>query len=41
MKTICMRPSCHMDLFAIINRMEQEFYVKNKFREKKVFSLCA
>lgn len=35
MKTICMRPSCYMDLFAIINKMEQEFCVKNKFRGKK------
>lgn len=35
MKTICMRPSCYMDLFAIINRMEQEFYVKKKSRGKK------
>lgn len=41
MKTIHMRSSCYMDLFAIIKRMEQEFYVKNKFRGKKsLLSLC-
>lgn len=41
METVHMRASCYMDLFAVINRMELEFYVKNKFREKKVLSLYA
>lgn len=35
MKTVCVRPSCYMDAFAIANRIEQESYVKNRFRGKK------
>lgn len=41
METLHMRASCYMDLFAIIYRMELEFYVKNKSKEKRVFSLYA
>lgn len=29
-----------MDLFAIISRLEQEFYVKHKFSDKDLEPLC-